>query len=665
MRKRLLIAASAGLVLAAAATGTERVKVSDFGYDAADATAIFQRALDSGAKQVVVDSRKGPWTVGPLFVRSDTEVLFEEGAQLLAKPGDFVPLRSSLVSVVCVTNVTLRGLGKGATLRMRIYDYHKPPYKKGEWRHAVNIMSAKNVLVENLLIADSGGDGIYLGVKAKDCPCENVTIRRCVCDNNNRQGISVISARHLLIEDTIMENTHGTNPKAGIDFEPNNASEELVDCVMRNCLTANNDGAGYDFYLGQLNATTKPISITLENCRSLSDRRSPIVLSFNPTRHGKGLPAGGFLKVKGCTFAASPSPAVSVSDKPDGVMNISFEDCVFDGCSTRNPEGPDVHLGVRGRTSPMTGGISFRNVTIRRHAKGDWFESAKRPWMSDVPGNLTGEVTVCTNDVCTRIALDDAWCKAHLGADTGGIRYALDAVPFNPAKVQIVDKLPGARVKLSPMRLRGGCDALVYAAKPGPVTFAVKLSKVGRKEGVIEPIKIRSLGGKKIAVLPAPETAVADRMFTAPKAGFYSLSCSVKPHSLVFTECDAPIGFLSSSKLSASSATDPIDVFASSGSVYFAHEAGVDATFFCGGGGGERVTVRLFDPAGKKVREWVDIGEWGFERLAPDSPAGIWRVELSRPSKGKSWEDSFLDITGAPSVFFLSPDKCWLDALRP
>ena len=102
-----------------------------------------------------------------------------------------------------------------------------------------------------------------------------------------------------------------------------------------------------------------------------------------------------------------------------------------------------------------------------------------------------------------------------------------------------------------------------------------------------------------------------------------------------------------------------LDIFASRGPVYFAHESGVDATLFCYGGGGERVTARLFDPAGKMVREWVDMGEWGFERIAPDAPAGLWRLELSRPSKRFIWEDSFLDLTGAPPVFFLSPEKFW------
>ena len=60
------------------------------------------------------------------------------------------------------------------------------------------------------------------------------------------------------------------------------------------------------------------------------------------------------------------------------------------------------------------------------------------------------------------------------------------------------------------------------------------------------------------------------------------------------------------------------------------------------------------------MRTWENIGEWGFHRIAPDTPAGLWSATLSRPPKGFAWEDSFLDLTGTPAVFFLSKEKYWL-----
>ena len=110
-------------------------------------------------------------------------------------------------------------------------------------------MSSKNIKVLGLTLALSGGDGIYLGVSKTGVPSENVVIKDVICDRNYRQGISVISARNLLIENTIMRDTGGTPPAAGIDFEPNEASERIVRCVMRNCVAENNQGDGYVFYL--------------------------------------------------------------------------------------------------------------------------------------------------------------------------------------------------------------------------------------------------------------------------------------------------------------------------------------------------------------------------------------------------------------------------------
>ena len=153
------------------------------------------------------------WITQPVKVKSNTQVVFEEGVELVAKRGEYKGVYDSLISVVCVSNVTLRGIGKGAILRMWAADYMKPPYKSGEWRHALNILSSTDVTVENLSFVKSGGDGIYLGERRG--PNQKITIRNCVCDGNTRQGISVITADNLLIEKTTLKNTRGKTAAGG------------------------------------------------------------------------------------------------------------------------------------------------------------------------------------------------------------------------------------------------------------------------------------------------------------------------------------------------------------------------------------------------------------------------------------------------------------------
>ena len=113
------------------------VKVSDFGFDAEDSTRFLQAALDSGAKKVIVDKRASPWVTRPLFCRSEQEVFFEEGVEVLAKRGEFKDKADCLFRLEGLHDVKLVGGGKGATLRMWREDYLKPPYVKAEWRHCV------------------------------------------------------------------------------------------------------------------------------------------------------------------------------------------------------------------------------------------------------------------------------------------------------------------------------------------------------------------------------------------------------------------------------------------------------------------------------------------------------------------------------------------------
>ena len=96
--------------------------------------------------------------------------------------------------------------------------------------------------VEDLRIEKTGGDGIYLGTAPDKIPNRNVLIRGVDCNANNRQGISVISAENLLIDSCQLRNTAGTAPQAGIDFEPNDPTDVLLNCVVRNCTASGNAG---------------------------------------------------------------------------------------------------------------------------------------------------------------------------------------------------------------------------------------------------------------------------------------------------------------------------------------------------------------------------------------------------------------------------------------
>jgi hypothetical protein len=235
-----------------------------WGVDETDATGPLQAAFDSPARAVFVPNTGAPWQVEPLRLSGETTVVLEDGAVLEAKRGSFIDRGSTLLSAENASDIIIWGYG--ATIRMRKSEYSRWPYAESEWRHALNFESVRNLGVYGVRVEEAGGDGIYLGRTDDGVPyCENVVIRDVVLNNGNRQGLSVVSARRVLIEDSTFSNTGGTLPQAGIDFEPNRADERLEDITVRRSLFLRNRGAGIQFFLWYMTEDSTPISVSIED----------------------------------------------------------------------------------------------------------------------------------------------------------------------------------------------------------------------------------------------------------------------------------------------------------------------------------------------------------------------------------------------------------------
>jgi hypothetical protein len=237
-----------------------------WGFDPADSTAALQGAVDSGARRVLVPDMGAPWLVRPIELRGDQEIVFEQGAVVEAKEGEFRGRGDDLFHAADVANLTLSGYG--AVLRMRKHDYAAPPYQPGEWRHALSLSSVRSVRILGLRIEASGGDGIYIsGSRSGTLEySEDVVIRDVELVDHHRQGISVVSARNLLIERSVLSGTRGTAPQSGIDFEPNQAYQRLESIVLRDCRLERNAGAGILVHLAKLDRSSAPVSIRVEGC---------------------------------------------------------------------------------------------------------------------------------------------------------------------------------------------------------------------------------------------------------------------------------------------------------------------------------------------------------------------------------------------------------------
>lgn len=139
----------------------------------------------------------------------------------------------SIISVDQCENVTIYGKG---TL---IGDKTTHTGATGEWQHNINITNSENVSVSGITSKNAWGDGIYVGGYLGS---KNVYVDKVKCDNNRRNGISIVSAEHLFLSNSKFINTSGTAPQAGIAIETNVDSPYLNDIHVSNCVSKLNTG---------------------------------------------------------------------------------------------------------------------------------------------------------------------------------------------------------------------------------------------------------------------------------------------------------------------------------------------------------------------------------------------------------------------------------------
>jgi polygalacturonase len=201
-----------------------------------DDTASIQAAIDAvGGTKGTVFVPDGVYLIEavgkkPLSLKSDMTLKLAPKAVLKAKPNNsthYILLQVGNVSNVWVVGGTLLG------------ERDRHTGKGGQWGFGIAIRKgAKAVTIIGVTSRDMWGDGFYVQ-DAKDVRLCSVT-----ADHNRRQGLSIIHAEGVLVSDSVFKNTRGTKPSAGIDLEPDEASQEIANVRIENSKFLNNAGAG-------------------------------------------------------------------------------------------------------------------------------------------------------------------------------------------------------------------------------------------------------------------------------------------------------------------------------------------------------------------------------------------------------------------------------------
>ncbi|MFC1508964.1 right-handed parallel beta-helix repeat-containing protein [Candidatus Omnitrophota bacterium] len=376
-----------------------------WGFEEEDATEALQAAINSGAKTVIIPNMGKDWIVRPIMLAGNQVLEFQEGTVVMAKKGEFKGSNDCLFFARDVNNLTMRG---AATLRMRKPDYMSKDYSKAEWRMGLALWGCSNVTIEGLTIAESGGDGIYITSSDKTPCSHNITIRNVICDGNLRQGISIISADSLLIENCLLTNTKGTSPAAGIDMEPNHSYQRLSNIVVSNCRFIDNDGGGILHYLGHFTTESEEVSILYDNCYITSSTGAGIIM-------GGGRDGGpqGLIEFRNCQVENIPDAGLWIFDKSADSVSLRMDSCTWKNVATgidsadglkrfvpavflKDPSKPSPIWFFAGVVADITvnqGGVDFVNCVLSDNADRPVISAASKQTYTAI-SKITGEITV-------------------------------------------------------------------------------------------------------------------------------------------------------------------------------------------------------------------------------------------------------------------------------
>lgn len=627
----------------------EGVKLSSFGFNPEDSTEIIQQAIDSGARKLVFDRQSGPWIVRPLVGRSNLELVFEDGVELVAKRGEFHGIRDYLFRFECVSNVVIRGLGEtGGTFRMWKRDYQdSKSYAKSEWRYALRLSGVENVLVENMSFRSSGGDGIVIGMN-KTVNSRNVTIRRCVCDDNHRQGISLCSGENILIEDTVLSNTRGTPPEAGIDFEPDRPNETIANVTLRNVVSTNNAGNGFEIYLRQLRDFSKPVSLRLVDCTSFGNRTSVSVCGDNFNESGV---VKGLVSFDGCRFVDPQKTAIHITGTPASALDVSFRNCAIRNART------DVLVDAGNARQGNPDGLTFDNLTIHQTDAHPWFSFGRRSY-GPSPSHVRGTVAVWgAEGLRERVVLDAAWAERNMPMVNGGEMPA-PRVRL-PQEVKVIDARPGGLVDLSPVALVYGGHYVIAATKAGDVKLVARqLDVTGKRPATTKKTSVRQIlpSGKmgRMWRIPTAGFKSEEIVFQVPEPGFYSVEMPNEGTRFILERASVPVGIDVREKehIVAGIRGKPF-------SLWFFVPKGDRATFCTAGDSYYRFAMKVFDSAGRQIfgRDVVeDLASVSI--LGENETGGLYRTDFA-PSAQRTYDWIRTDLSGVPGILFLAPDRYW------
>lgn len=603
----------AAVALAFASPGAEgTVRASSFGWNPTNATKCLQAALDSGARTVVVDRRDSPWLVDMVFPRSNTEIVFADGVEVCARPGSMVRTVDNLFRCKGVTNLTLRGEGR-AVLKMRRADYlDTTRYQHGEHRHAISLHNAANVVVRDLTIEDSGGDGVYV-LNVKHGLLENLR-----CSGHARQGTSVISADDVTIRNCVFEQTKGALPECGMDIEPGHSNFNIQRVLIENCVMCSNNCSGVAINVSGLKSTNKAMDVTYRNCRLFDNALRGLWLVLS---RGTWAPVKGSLRFENCVLSGNGDGPLQINNLASDALRVSFKDCIFDAAGMRSGRGAPISL-VNGSIRDDLNNLSFDGCRLVNCPNGQPVTFGAMTGCGVLPGGAKGVLDIAyasgaqgTFDFSSLAAKHPP--KPELRAFETGSVDLRRLVPFHAE-----GKASGIA---NPAGYRGPFTFLQHVRTPGEYVIHFRSTQIGKYSAISIAVEVFDINGTPhdTFVVTQPEF---DYVLKAQSSNsIYRFVVRPNGRRVSLTSSLAGQGFV---------ANDRIHWLGGRGvDVYFQTKAGAgDVKVELTMSPGEWVSAELVDPSGRAVDRCKERSEGVVlvGRRAKDAPSEIWKLHVTR-----------------------------------
>lgn len=355
------------------------------GWSQGDATQCLYNAMTYPCDTIVVDLQSDAWEIDPLEFISEAKlknkvILFQPGVAVKARSG--FALGESLFSFVDCDSFKLSGYGS-------VFSMRKADYSSGGSRHAISLRMCERVSLEGLELRESGGDGIYIGPGTGNAShkfCEDIEIRDCLMEDNKRNGLSIVSAKRVQVEDCRVNLSNGFSPASGVDFLPETTQQVLEDIVFLRCQFTNNDGPGISVRTRELDGTSADISLSFEDCylshNNLSNNPPKTEVEISDTAD---VPVEGSILMNRCLIENSDWKALRI-EKGSNAYSFEMRESVIKDVVQANGSYQHPIYFERDWT-PTVGGATFRNVLIVYSRNTD-FLHVQSTGLTDVSGSF-------------------------------------------------------------------------------------------------------------------------------------------------------------------------------------------------------------------------------------------------------------------------------------